>query len=322
MDAPTTALLDPLAASSSSDLPLAPQPQRPNNSISFMEGQQRQRFGSGANMGYGGYTPTLMQGRYGESVDEDKAEEGWENTSRVGDLRGANWGGGKAKGNNDELDVGLRLPTHEASSSSSSSHSPAHSPSRFYPPSALPAPPVLYPPPPGPPRTQPVTVVAPSPQVSTSPSYAPPSGYQSQVATTVSPRSPAPQINPFADSYTDPNPNPNPNPAASLPPGTTRRGFQLSDPPVTIQHHYPEPSSDSQNTVQSLSMSAYPNSDNGDASYQRSQGGHYGDSSYGSSIGHDQLDQRRGHGIEATDASFYTAADSLESRGGSPPGLT
>ncbi|HEV7737229.1 MAG TPA: hypothetical protein VGO47_07665, partial [Chlamydiales bacterium] len=88
LDNPSTALLEPYDQTQSSTDPLtSPKPRHPQR-FSFLQGGKNPnppRQDSGYNMGYGGYggNPAMMQGRYGEPLDDDdddyKRDESWEN---------------------------------------------------------------------------------------------------------------------------------------------------------------------------------------------------------------------------------------------------
>ena len=269
-------------------------------------------------MGFGGYAPTLMEGRYGEPDDEYKTEA-WENQPKVGDLRGMPWGSGGQSGGSRSSPV----------------------PKALYPPPPAPAPPVLYPPP-APAPSSPSTA---KPASSPSPSYQTPRGPPPGLADLQTPSS---RPNPFDSSYpgtqqVEPSSSPQPSPQPFSVPTSTpassepRRVFNLSDPPVTVTHHALDPS----DTTASLSMSAYQGQNQGPHSQQYSSStypdpyshghghgqdpsyttGHFTESSYGMSSDADGYGQhgyggevrQRGHHVaEPTDATFYTAAESRE----------
>lgn len=340
LDNPSTALLhgsDPSLALAVS----SPKPHRPKQ-FSFLPSQNEVNKGSGASMGYGGYGPnlTMMQGRYGEPLeddDEEKRPEEWEGGAyRVGDLRSGI--------NPSSPDGKVRFQTTPDGAAAGGKTFASRT--GLYPAPAAAAPPILAPPPRDPPRGGPAVLVNPPGRERA----AYPNPWEMAIEV------PPPGLGltgygygltPVEESQRREPLQPHPSEQAQP---QTRRAFQLSDPPVTtIHHHIPSESSTTSMSPapQSLSMSTslypppsdptreYTDSSTNvfDDRYAAGRGYHqqeYTGSSQASSTYPSQQQHQRdasfanamqdmhsrhaggGHGAEPTDASFYTAMESGE----------
>jgi len=296
-DNTSTALLHP--SPSENDLPLSVTPLRPGGQVSFTPPP---RPGSGHNMGYGGYTSTFMQGRYGEPLDERKSMDavGWESQKpRVADLRGDQW---------KVTSSPLNQPAPNNGSRSTNPYPPGartpETPGTYHPTALKPAPRVLQnpfddansPDAQHPPRSLsqelqsgPAPASAPAP--TTRRNFQLSDSLVSQHAplpSEISQEYQAPQYPPGDHTH---DPSALPTPFAP----TARRAFQLSDPPASqhsllgseMSHEY-EPS-------------LYPPSDHAQDS---SLYAHGPEASYES---FDSQSPLRGHAKGVTDSSFYTA---------------